>query len=122
MAVDRPAPELTRQTFHLAPRSVWDETDHANLYEAASLEHEGFIHCTDGIEALGATFDRYFLADPRPFVALTVDLDMLGVPWRYDVPASPYPHIYGPIDRPAIVGVQSVSRAADGRFLGLVDL
>ena len=68
-------------------------------YAAASLATEGFIHCTDGVGPLAVTFDRYYAADPRPFLALTVDLDALDVPWRYDVPGSPYPHIYGS-DRP----------------------
>ena len=69
--------------------------------------------------ALGETFDRYYAADPRPFLALTLDLDALDVPWRYDVAGSPYPHIYGPIARSAIVAVSRVERAADGRFEGL---
>ena len=73
------------------------------LAAAASLALEGFIHCTDGVEALGATFDRHYGADRRPFLALTLDLDAVGEPWRYDVPESPYPHIYGPIRRDAIL-------------------
>ena len=108
-----------RETFHLVPAAVWSATDPAAPYEAASLEDEGFIHCTDGVAALGETFDRHYAADPRPFLALTLDLDTLDVPWRYDVPGSPYPHIYGPIDRSAIVGIRRVDRAADRRFAGL---
>ena len=108
-----------RPTFHLVPEAVWSAADPAAAYAAASLEAEGFIHCTDGVAALGATFDRYYAADPRLFLALTLDLDALDVPWRFDVPGSPYPHIYGPIDRSAIVGVSRVDRAADGRFAGL---
>ena len=108
-----------RETFHLVPEAVWSAADPADAYEAASLETEGFIHCTDGVAALGETFDRYYAADPRPFLALTLDLDALDVPWRYDVAGSPYPHIYGPIDRSAIVGISRVDRAADGRFAGL---
>ena len=108
-----------RETFHLVPEAVWSAADPAAPYEAASLETEGFIHCTDGVAALGETFDRYYAADPRPFLALTLDLDALDVPWRYDVPGSPYPHIYGPIDRSAIVGISRVDRTADGRFAGL---
>jgi uncharacterized protein (DUF952 family) len=110
---------LSRPTFHLVPAEIWDATDPTRSYAAASLESEGFIHCTDGVDALGATFERYFLADPRPFVALTVDLDALDVPWRYDVAGSPYPHIYGRIPRRAIVAVSPVERASDGRFDGL---
>ena len=108
-----------RETFHLVPEVAWSAADTATAYEAPSLEVEGFIHCTDGVPALGETFDRYYAADPRAFLALTLDLDGLDVPWRYDVEGSPYPHIYGPIDRSAIVGISRVDRSADGRFAGL---
>jgi len=106
-------------TFHLVPEEVWDRADRAAPYEAASLATEGFIHCTDGVEALGQTFDRHYAADARPFLALTVDLDALDIPWRYDVPGSPYPHLYGSIDRRAIVDVRTVARHRDGRFRAL---
>lgn len=108
-----------RETYHIVPDAVWSETDPAASYEAASLETEGFVHCTDGVEPLGVTFDRYCADDPRAFLALTVDLDALDVPWRYDVPGSPYPHIYGPITRSTVLAVNRVNRAADGRFAGL---
>ena len=108
-----------RPTYHLVPVEAWAAADDAEPYAAASLATEGFIHCTDGVEPLGITFDRYYAADARPFLALTVDLDALAVPWRYDVPGSPYPHIYGSIARPAIVAVERVRRGPDGRFAGL---
>jgi len=108
-----------RATFHLVPEAVWTAADPAAPYAAASLALEGFIHCTDGVEALGATFDRHYGADRRPFLALTVDLDALDELWRYDLPDSPYPHIYGPIRRAAIGAVSRVDRGPDGRFLGL---
>jgi uncharacterized protein (DUF952 family) len=108
-----------RATFHLVPAAVWAATEHETGYGAASLASEGFIHCTDGLEELGLTFDRYYAADERPFLALTVDLDALDVPWRYDVPGSPYPHIYGSVRRPAVIAVSRVERDADGRFAGL---
>ncbi len=109
-----------RATFHLVPQESWEATARDGPYAAASLETEGFIHCTDGEPALGETFDRYYASDERQFLALTVDLDALDVPWRYDVPGSPYPHIYGPIVPAAIVGVARVERRVDGRFAGLV--
>jgi uncharacterized protein (DUF952 family) len=107
------------ETFHLVPESVWTTHDQALRYDASSLATEGFIHCTDGIDALGVTFDRYYAADAQPFLALTLELDALDSPWRYDVPGSPYPHIYGPVRPEAVVGVSRVDRAADGRFAGL---
>jgi uncharacterized protein (DUF952 family) len=108
-----------RETFHLVPEAIWTTSDPATAYAADSLESEGFIHCTDGVAALGDTFDRYYAGDPRPFLALTLDLDALDAPWRYDVPGSPYPHIYGSIARSAIVAVSRVEREPDGGFEGL---
>ena len=108
-----------RETFHLVPEAVWTAADPDLPYEAGSLAVEGFIHCTDGVAALGETFDRFYAADARPFLALTVDLDALDAPWRYDVPDSPYPHIYGPVRREAILLVDRIVRTPDGRFEGL---
>ncbi len=108
-----------RPTYHLVPAEVWAAADAGTPYAAGSLATEGFIHCTDGVEALGVTFDRYYAADPRPFRALAVDLDALDVPWRYDVPGSPYPHIYGAIARVAIIATERVARGPGGRFAGL---
>ena len=109
-----------RPTFHLVPEAVWAGSDPRVAYEAASLAVEGFIHCTDGVEALGATFDRHYAADPRPFVALTVDLDAIDVPWRYRRPGLAVPaHLRA--DRPCgDPGGQPASSATpDGRFTGL---
>lgn len=108
-----------RTTFHLVPVEVWQTADRERPYAAASLADEGFIHCTDGEAELAATFDRHYANDPRAFLALTLDLDALDVPWRFDDPDSPYPHIYGPIRWPAILGLQQVERRPDGRFQGL---
>jgi uncharacterized protein (DUF952 family) len=108
-----------RPTFHLAPASVWAATDRTRPYAAASLAEEGFIHCTDGEAELGATFDRHYGDDPRAFVALTIDLDALDVPWRFDDPGSPYPHIYGTIRPDAILRIADLDRDARGQFAAL---
>jgi uncharacterized protein (DUF952 family) len=106
-----------RQTLHLVARDAWAAADPAAPYRHPSLDTEGFIHCTDGDEAMAATANRHYAGDDRPFVVLTVDLDRLGVPWRFDEPGTPYPHVYGPIDRAAIVAVRPMPRASDGTFL-----
>ena len=110
-----------RPPFHLIPLEVWGAADPDAPLVRPSLDDEGFIHCTDGADALIATAERHYRDDPRPFLALTVDLDALTSPWRYDDPGKPYPHIYGPIDRAAITDLTPIERATDGRFLGLAD-
>lgn len=108
-----------RETFHIVPVEVWVATDPTLPYVATSVATEGFAHCTDGIVALGETFDRHYALDPRAFVTLTLDLDALDAPWRYDAPGAPYPHIYGSIVPSAILGTSHVERDQAGRFAGL---
>ena len=71
-----------RPTYHLVPVEVWAVAGDVDPYAPASLATEGFIHCTDGVGPLAVTFDRYYAADARPFLALTIDLDALTVSWR----------------------------------------
>lgn len=105
-----------RTTFHLVPAEVWASADPDQPYAAASLATEGFIHCTDGMVQMVATANRHYQADPRDFLVLTVDLEATGAPWRLDDPGAIYPHVYGPIDRAAVVAVQPIVRAPDGTF------
>jgi len=105
-----------RPTFHLVPEPVWTALDPSAPYRHASLEAEGFIHCTDGAAAMRDTANRHYGADRRPFLVLTIDLDGAGSPWRIDEPGSPYPHVYGTIDRRAILAVRPMPRDDDGAF------
>ena len=104
-------------TFHLTRRDWWDAADSDAPLGAPSLETEGFIHCTDGAAEMVATANRHYAADPAEFVVLSVDLDRISSPWRADDPGRIYPHVFGPIDRAAIMAVVPAPRDAAGRFL-----
>jgi uncharacterized protein (DUF952 family) len=106
-----------RRTFHLTPRAWWEAADPANPLGAPSLDTEGFIHCTDGAAEMDASANRHYAADPAAFVILTVDLDRISSRWSVEDPGRIYPHIFGPIDRAAIVAMRPARRDADGRFL-----
>jgi uncharacterized protein (DUF952 family) len=108
---------MTRPTYHLTPVEWWDGAPGDQPLGAPSLEAEGFIHCTDGAEAMVATANRHYRDDRRPFVVLTVDLDRVTSEWRVEDPGGIYPHVFGPIDRAAIVSVVPAPRHPDGRFL-----
>lgn len=108
-----------RPTFHLVPLSVWSAHVPGTPYAAASLASEGFVHCTDGEDELLATANRHYRGDPRPFVALVVDLDRCGSPWRVEDERSIYPHIFGPIAPDAILEQRALLRAEDGRFAAI---
>jgi uncharacterized protein (DUF952 family) len=112
---------VTRPTYHLVPAETWAAADPGVPYAAESLASEGFIHCTDGADELIATANRHYRTDPRPFVVLTVDLATTGSPWRIEDPAGIYPHVYGPIERGAILEQAPIERDAEGRFLRIGD-
>ena len=106
-----------RPTYHLVAADAWARRDPGQPYAPASLESDGFIHCTDGAEAMVATANRHYRGDPGDFVVVTVDLDEVGSPWRYDDPDRIYPHVYGPIAATGVGDAVPIPRAADGTFL-----
>ena len=104
-------------TFHLTPAAWWNQADPSAPLGAPSLATEGFIHCTTGAAEMVATANRHYRNDAGEFVLLTVDLDRVTSPWRVEDPGGIYPHIFGPIDRAAIVDVRPITRDVDGAFL-----
>lgn len=106
-----------RLTYHLVPVDTWEASDPGRAYEASSLAIEGFIHCTDGADEMVATANRHYRDDPRAFLVLTIDLDGTGSPWRIEDERRIYPHVFGPIERTAIIRVVPAPRSAAGEFL-----
>jgi uncharacterized protein (DUF952 family) len=104
--------------LHLTPGEVWEAQRNGATYVPEGFADEGFIHCTAGEDRLLVPANAYYRDDPRPFVALEVDVDRLTAEVRYDDEAAIYPHIYGPMETAAVVGVRRAERAEDGTFLG----
>lgn len=105
-----------RSTYHLVSAEAWAARDPAAPYETPSLSSEGFIHCTDGPDAMVDTANRRYRDAPGAFLVLTVDLDAAGSPWQFDDASAIYPHVYGPIEAAAIVRAQPIPRSVDGAF------
>ncbi len=103
--------------YHLVPREDFEAQDPAEEYVPPQFAHDGFIHLTDGADELAAVGNRYYRADPRPYLALLVDLARVRAPVRYEDPRRVYPHIHGPLNRDAILAVLDVARLPDGTFL-----
>ncbi len=105
------------RTYHLTPVEWWSSADPDGALGAPSLDDEGFIHCTTGATEMVATANRHYRDDPRAFVILTIDLDRVTSPWRVEDPGGIYPHVFGPIDRTAILDARPMPRDADGEYL-----
>jgi len=113
-------PELTHGiTFHLTPEEVWLAQAAAAMYEPEGFAEEGFIHCTNGEDEVLAVGNRYYQADPRPYVILALDIALVRARVRYDDSAMNYPHIYGPLDREAVITVRAIERDEIGTFMAI---
>lgn len=108
---------MTRPTLHLVPEAVWTSREPGRPYLPEAYPADGFIHCTDGDEAMISVANRFYRSDERPFLLLGIDLDRTGSPWRFDDPSGIYPHVYGPIDPTSVFEVRALLRDSDGTFL-----
>ncbi len=103
-------------TYHLVPVDEWDAAPPDAPYFPAAFAREGFVHTTHAAEEVAAAGNRYYRADPRPHYAVVIDLRRITAPWRYDGDER-FPHIYGGIDRIAVLATPPAPRMADGIFL-----
>jgi uncharacterized protein (DUF952 family) len=108
---------VTKRTLHLVPAAYFDACDPNAPYLPEAFERDGFIHCTDGAENVADVANRYYREDPRLFVVLVIDVAKVSSRVVYEDDLGIYPHIYGPLDREAIVRTAPVPRTLDGTFL-----
>lgn len=106
-------------TFHLTPQEDWTRQANDPTYTPDAYAQDGFVHCTDGEANVLAVGNLFYRGDPRPYVALVLDPARLTADVRYEDEDHRYPHVYGPIDREAVVAVRRVIRAGDGGFVGI---
>ena len=111
--------------FHLAPRSQWEDTQHREAYRAETLESEGFIHCSTIHQVLPVA-DALFRGR-QDLVLLLIDSSKVLVPLVYEAgasvegtpvgePSERYPHLYGPLNREAVLNVYDLLPDAQGQF------
>jgi uncharacterized protein (DUF952 family) len=96
-------------TYHLVPSLEWSDGDAP--YVPTAFDRDGFVHCTDGAAEVAATANRYY-ADADDLLVLTIDRARLQALVRYEDPRQVYPHVYGPIERDAILKVEPMRRDA----------
>ncbi len=104
-------------TYHLVPEQIWETQMYETRYEPEGFADEGFIHCTDTIEELVAVGNRYYRADPRPFLVLAIDCELVQSRIVYEDDRRIFPHIYGTLNTDAVLSVQQVVRSSNGDFL-----
>lgn len=104
-----------RTVYHLVPRHVWQQAP-PGPYRADSLASEGFIHCCNRAQVERVA--NLFFAGATELLALALATSVLSSPVRDEDPGvgEQFPHVYGPIDRAAIVAVIPLQRDGQGRW------
>ena len=103
--------------YHMLPESEWQARQAGSDYYAATLAGEGFIHCTAELPLLERVANSFYQERAGDWLILTVDLNRVAAPVRWEEAGGRlFPHIYGPIDSLAVVGVAPFPRQADGTY------
>ena len=104
-----------RPIYHLVPRSTWEAAP-SGPFRARSLDEEGFIHCSNREQVADSA--NKFYANESELLLLKIDPARLASELRDEEgrPGELFPHIYGPINREAIVEVIRLQRV-NGRWV-----
>ena len=113
-----PAPD---RIFHIATAADWRRTLGTGTYTTSTvgrtLDEEGFIHASRRDQVQGV-FDRYYAGLGEDLVLLTIDPGRLDAEVRVEaVGDDTYPHVYGPINRSAVVDVVPLDRRGGAETL-----
>lgn len=113
--------------YHLAPESELRAGCGERVHRPSRLPRDGFVHCA-GSPAVALSVARDYFADlDEPLWVLEIDPTRLRSPLRFEAPAplpgggrahlreaARFPHVYGPLDRDAIVALGRLRRRGDG--------
>jgi uncharacterized protein (DUF952 family) len=97
--------------YHLAGAAEWDHYQDQGAIAPASLDDEGFVHCSWGRQVAG-TVAKHF-AGVTGLLALCLDADRFGGVRLVEEDSygsgQAFPHAYGPIPVEAVIGTVPVS-------------
>lgn len=103
--------------YHMLSRADWEAVPVGGDYSAASLAREGFIHCTAEPWLLERVANSFYRHAAGEWLILHVDLRQVTAPVRWEeADGHLFPHIYGPIERAAVVQITPFPRQADGSY------
>ena len=111
------------EVYHIVPREDWDVAQAKGEYRPASVDAQGFVHCSTRAQVV-ATANRYFHGEDG-LVLLCIDTALVTSPLRYQPPDMPghdpddhelFPHLYGALNVDAVKRVLPFPCHADGSF------
>ncbi|WBW97389.1 DUF952 domain-containing protein [Oceanirhabdus sp. W0125-5] len=105
--------------LHCVKKKNWDKVCNEKEYGYTDFKRNGFIHCSS-IEYFWRVTEHFNEQDTE-YVILCIDTDKVKaeIKWE-DCDSNPgryYPHIYGPIERNAIINVLPFLRDPNGNYI-----
>lgn len=104
--------------YHITTPSAWQQFASLPFYEAPSLQSEGFIHASKANQ-VQETANRYYKSEPEVLL-LTIDTSLLAIPLLYEEAPNrkeAFPHLYGKLNKDAIIYQVVITRQEDGSYL-----
>ncbi len=102
--------------YHFVTPEYWKPFEDKDVYFSETFEQEKFIHCAT-IEQLSGVLERYYQGAGK-VLKLEIDEDKLTTKLIYE--AAPngkdFPHIYGGINKSAIVGIEELAEDSSGKY------
>ncbi|MDY6873070.1 MAG: DUF952 domain-containing protein [Chloroflexota bacterium] len=104
--------------YHILPEVDWTAAKAAGEYRPESLATGGFIHFSlrRQVERVANAFYR----DQNDLLLLEIDQDQLDAEVRFEDLLDEgmlFPHLYGPLNLDAVVGVQPMQRNKSGDYV-----
>ncbi len=103
--------------YHIVPKRYYESRDPAADYTPKPFAQDGFIHCTKGAAEMARVANQFYIHERGPHVYLYIDTRKVKAKIKYEDPGRQYPHIYGALNRDAIVAVRPAARDKQGKFL-----
>lgn len=104
--------------YHIVPAGYYDGLSTDQPYVSERFAEEGFIHCTKDEERVLLVANTLYRKTRGKFWLLVIDERRVQPEIRYEIVGEIlFPHIYGALNRDAILRVQEMARAQDGTFL-----
>jgi uncharacterized protein (DUF952 family) len=95
--------------YHVTTQKKWEDAIAKGLYEADTLETEGFMHCSTEGQVEGV-LERYYEGQ-KGLVKLKIQKDKVERPLIFELAGSineVFPHIHGALNLNAVVEVINI--------------
>jgi len=110
--------------LHITTKVDWAEALKIGEYRAASLESDGFIHCSTLIQTVDTA--NIFFKGENGLILICIDEEKLKPEYKYEDPSGGglhdpsvgrlFPHVYGPINLTAVIKVIDFPTNEEGLF------